>query len=77
MQFKAAVKKLFKFLPKQAVPELGRAIEVDDKMMAGSVAVMTEDGEVEIIETTVNKPNEGQRASAAQQAGELFQDSKK
>lgn len=50
MQFKAAIKKLFKFLPKQALQEVAKAIEVDDKMMAGSVAIMTEDGQVEIIE---------------------------
>lgn len=50
MKFKAAIKKLFKFLPKQAQNELARAIDVDDKMMAGSVAIMTEDGVVEIIE---------------------------
>lgn len=54
MQFKAAIKKLFKFLPKQAVPGLARAIDTDDKMMAGSIAIMTEDGEVEIIETVKN-----------------------
>lgn len=52
MQFKAAIKKLFKFLPKQALPELAKAIDVDDKIMAGSMAIMTEDGEIEIIEPT-------------------------
>lgn len=58
MQFKAAIKKLFKFLPKQATPDLARAIETDDKMMSGSIAIMTEDGEVEIIETDPKKLND-------------------
>lgn len=50
MQFKAAIKKLFKFLPKQAQQQLAKAIEADDKIMAGGLAIMTEDGVVEIIE---------------------------
>lgn len=55
MKFKAGIKKLFKFLPKQSIPDLAKAVEVDDKMMAGSVAIVTEDGEVEIIETEEKK----------------------
>jgi len=58
MQFKAAIKKLFKFLPKQALQEVAKAIDVDDKMMAGSVAVMTEDGVVEIIEDVTDDQRE-------------------
>lgn len=55
MRFKAAIKKLFKFLPKQAMQEVAKAIDVDDKMMAGSVAIMTEDGIVEIIEDVTDQ----------------------
>lgn len=50
MQFKAAIKKLFKFLPKQDKSEFARAIEVDDKAMAGSIAIANDDGTIDIID---------------------------
>jgi recombinational DNA repair protein RecT len=49
MKVKAAIKKLYKFLPKTGNPEMGRAVELDDASIMGSYPNITEDGEVQIV----------------------------
>jgi recombination protein RecT len=48
MYKKAAIKQCLKTVPKQGVPEIAMAVEVDDKLSTGSKAVINEDGGVEI-----------------------------
>ncbi len=67
MQFKAAIKKLFKFLPKQDNSALARAVEVDDKAMAGSITIANEDGTIEVVEVVSTKLNDGQAKEVAQE----------
>lgn len=50
MFVKAAVKKLFKFLPKTGAGQMAKAIEVDDAAMMGAFPNITDDGAVEIID---------------------------
>lgn len=55
MKVKAAIKKLYKFLPKTGSTDLGRAIELDDAAVMGSYPNITEDGEVEIVDVETQK----------------------
>ncbi len=58
MKVKAAIKKLYKYLPKTGSADLGRAIELDDAAVMGSYPNITEDGEVEIIDVETQRKEE-------------------
>lgn len=51
MQMKAAIKKLYKVLPKTGNPLMAKAIEVDDLAIMGSVPIIQEDGTVQMLDT--------------------------
>lgn len=55
MQVKAAIKQLYKFLPKTGNPQMGRAVELDDMQIMGAYPNITEDGTVEIIDVPEQK----------------------
>lgn len=48
MYKKAAIKQCLKLVPKQGVPEIGLAVEIDDKLSTGGKAVVNEEGRVDI-----------------------------
>lgn len=53
MKVKAAIKKLYKFLPKTGT-DMGRAVELDDAAVMGGYPNITEDGSVEIIDVATD-----------------------
>jgi recombination protein RecT len=53
---KAAIKQCLKTVPKQGVPEIGMAVDIDDKLSVGGKAIITDDGvdiqDVDFVEKT-------------------------